>query len=253
MQPAATALGRKRLAPPWAVAFVLIPLGPTTVPAQTPATSRVPAGASEPQQLQITTRSDTRLRPSVKSWKTLQREHIVMQQYDYSCGAAALTTLIVHYFQDQKTEQQVLNAIFERLQRAPNSQKLIEDRMKNGLSLLDLQQVAADLGYQSAVAKITLEQVRKLKAPVVVRIIKNDFKHFVVLRGIVEDRVFLADPIRGHLRMSEEEFVKQWNGVALFLGKEGFGLPKDHPLTIRNQSPVQHELQAARRAVFARP
>ena len=132
----------------------------------------------------------------------------------------------------------------------PNPQQVIEDRVKNGLSMLDLQQVAADLGYQSAVARITMQQVTKLQAPVVVRIVKHDFKHFVVLRGILEDRVFLADPIRGNIRIPVSEFQDQWNGMALFLGKEGFGLPKDHPLAIRTVPPVQPEMQAARRSQF---
>jgi predicted double-glycine peptidase len=205
-----------------------------------------------PQPIEVTPARSARFREPAQSWKSLHQQHVVMQKYDYSCGAAALTTLIVYYFQDPMTEQKVLDAIFDRLSRGPQAQAVIQDRIQNGLSLLDLQQVAADLGYQSAVARITMEQTANLRAPVVVRIIKNDFKHFVVLRGIVEDRVYLADPIRGQVRMPVQEFVRQWNGVALFLGKAGFGLPKEYPLAIRATPPVQHELQAARRAQFWR-
>jgi predicted double-glycine peptidase len=189
----------------------------------------------------------------VKSWQTLHQEHVVMQRYDYSCGAAALTTMFVYYFRDAVTEQRVLDTIFTRLKNAPGTKNQVEDRVKNGLSMLDLQQAAADLGYQSAVAKITLEQTRKLEAPVVVRIIKNDFKHFVVLRGIVDEHAFLADPIRGNIRIREAEFLRQWNYVALFLGKEGFGLPKDHPLALHVSLPVAVEREQARRALFPWP
>jgi predicted double-glycine peptidase len=203
--------------------------------------------------VEITPARGDRFRDFVTSARTLTRQHVVMQQYDYSCGAAALATMFVYYFEDKVTEQQVLDAIFRRLAQSPNPKSAIEDRIKNGLSMLDLQQVAADMVNPWAVARITLKQTLELKAPVIVRLVKHDFKHFVVLRGIVEDRVFLADPIRGTLRMSMAEFHKQWNGVALFLGKEGFGLPQDHPLALRVVSPVQHELQAARRSLFPWP
>jgi predicted double-glycine peptidase len=211
------------------------------------------AQARGPVLVEISPAGGDRFRDYVTSARTLNREHVVMQQYDYSCGAAALTTMFVYYFEDRVTEQQVLDAIFRRLAQAENPKAAIEDRVKNGLSMLDLQQVSADLGYQSAVARITLKQALELKAPVVVRLVKHDFKHFVVFRGIVDDRVFLADPIRGNLRMSLAQFQKQWNGVALFLGKEGFGLPDDHPLAVRAVSPVQHELEAARRSLFPWP
>ncbi|MCH7727308.1 MAG: hypothetical protein IH991_12630, partial [Planctomycetes bacterium] len=77
--------------------------------------------------------------------------------------------------------------------------------------------------------------------------------HFVVLRGTVEDRVYLADPSRGTIRLSIYDFLDQWSGEALFLGKRGFGLPKDFPLAIKSQAPVRNELEIARRWLFRMP
>ncbi len=209
-----------------------------------------------------------RVRKPVQSWQGLQRENVVMQKYDYSCGAAALTTLLKHYFGDQVTEQKVLQAIFLRLADRPDAEAVVRDRYEKGLSMLDLFTAAKDLGYQAAVANIPLKQLAKSQAPVIVRIEKNDYKHFVVFRGIVEDRVFLADPIRGNLRMDVIEFNKQWTLAndqhikysgddparpVLFLGKAGFGLPKVHPLAVLQSRPVRIEVQSARQAIFHGP
>jgi hypothetical protein len=50
--------------------------------------------------------------------------------------------------------------------------------------------------------------------------------------------------------MSVASFAKEWNGVALILGKEGFGLPDEYSLAVKEELPVRHEMQAARRALF---
>jgi uncharacterized protein len=98
-----------------------------------------------------------------------------------------------------------------------------------------------------------LAKLKDLQAPVIVRLIKDDFKHFVVYRGVIEDRIYLADPIRGNERVRAEDFAKQWNGVALILGKSGFGLPTDHKLAVRRPELFRPELQAARRFLYLRP
>ncbi len=187
------------------------------------------------------------------SWLELKERHVVIQKFDYSCGAAAVVTMLKYYFGDDVPEQKVLDTIFTRLALSKNGKAEIDDRVENGLSMLDLQRAAADLGYTSAVAKITAQNLTELKAPIIVRLIKDDFKHFVVVRGVVEDRVFLADPIRGNVRMSIYDFLAQWDGPALFLGKKGFGLPTDHALAVQQLSPVRHELYHARHAILPLP
>lgn len=181
------------------------------------------------------------VRASVQSWKRLQQEHVVIQQRDYSCGAAALATLLQFYFGDPVTEAEILTRVLE-----PLDAEALADREANGLSLDDLFQAAQDLGYLAAVIRLPLEKLPDLPAPVLVRIEREDFKHFVVLRGSVEDRVYLADPIRGQVRMSAHRFASEWSGEALVLGKADFGLPTSHGLQIRQQPPVRNELQPVR-------
>jgi predicted double-glycine peptidase len=203
------------------------------------------------------------IRTPVTSWKKMNGHNIVFQRYDYSCGAGALATMLRFYFEDDVNEALVLETIFKRIAKQKEPKEVLADRIQNGLSMLDLIYAARDLGYVAQAAKLPLSKLQKSKAPFIVRIEKNQFKHFVVVRGIREDRVYLADPIRGNIRLSVADFMDQWNGptqrasgqepAALFLGKRGFGNPADHPMRVKNESPVLHELQAARQMLFPMP
>jgi predicted double-glycine peptidase len=199
-------------------------------------------------------------RPRIKNWLELRNEHVVIQQHDYSCGSAALSTMFRYYFQDNIPEARVLQVIFFRLAQRPDGREQVVDRVKQGLSMLDLKLAAIELGYQAEAAKIPLKTLATVDAPVIVRIEEEGFKHFVIFRGVLEDRVFLADPVRGNLRIPISKFNMIWTKVdgsfvthsgedvarpALFLGKEGFGLPKQHPLAITQPIPFI-EMKAAR-------
>jgi predicted double-glycine peptidase len=179
-----------------------------------------------------------------QSWQERNQHHVVMQQQDYSCGAAALATMAKYYFRDNVTEKEVLTLALKGL-----TAKEREDREKNGLSMDDLFNAAKEMGYQATVYDLGIKKIKELQAPIIVRTIKDDYKHFVVLRGVVEDRVWLADPIRGNVREPVQEFSKEWNGVALFLGKTDFGLPKKHPLAIPESVLTRPELRAAQQSV----
>jgi predicted double-glycine peptidase len=162
----------------------------------------------------------------VYSWKYLKQEHVVMQQRDYSCGSAAVATLVRYYWGDNVTEDDFLLPIINKL-----SPKELEDRQKNGLSITDLRLAAVNKGYQASIGRITMDKLVELKVPVVVRIKLNDQGHFVVFKGIVEDRIFLADPIRGNVRVSIDKFSQQWtDGAILVIAKPGAKLPENAPL-----------------------
>lgn len=184
----------------------------------------------------------------VRSWKALHEQNVIMQGYDYSCGAGALATLMRYYFEDDVTEGEVLLAIL-----GPMSQEEVQDRKKNGLSLLDLKRCAERRGYQAEAVKLKYSSLPMLKGPVIIHIEREGYKHFAVLRGVRGDRVYLADPSRGNIRMSIEHFAKEWTGVALILGKQGFGLPMVYPLALNHQGLVPNELLPARRSLYIRP
>jgi predicted double-glycine peptidase len=183
-----------------------------------------------------------------KTWKDVRQQHVVMQRYDYSCGAAAMATLMRYYFGEDITERDVLLDILEHI-----SAEATKKRKKEGFSLLDLKEYAERHGYQAAGVDLELEALRQLVGPVLVYLETDGYKHFAILRGSREDRVFLADPSRGNVSMPVSRFVKQWSGITLVLGKEGFGTPAAYPLAVDSASPFRPQLQAARRALYLRP
>lgn len=225
----------------WLSLTILLALFPALLSGQEPR-KKSDDESPMPVEFPIGSRPATRTRAELRTWLERQNANVVMQKQDYSCGAAALATIGRYYFRDPVTERQILDLILKSLSAAE-----IKDRQDNGLSMDDLFMASEKLGYQAAVARLPTEKLDELEAPVIVRIIKDDYKHFVVVRGVVEDRIWLADPIRGNVRMPVDEFLTQWNGVALFLGKEGFGLPKAHGLSVRDHG--RPELQPVRQAL----
>jgi len=199
---------------------------------------------SDPLPIRI---GDNRLTKPVRSWKALQEDRVVMMQHDdYSCGAAALATLFRHYFEDDIGYEKVLAGIQRSLSPAEK-----DDRKDKGFSLLDLKNFAVSQGYQAVAVKLKYSSLPKLKGPVLIHLERDEYKHFAVLKGVRGDRVFLADPSRGNIRLSMERFAQEWTGVALVLGKRGFGAPVSHPLALSDQTPMQDELLAASRALVS--
>lgn len=184
----------------------------------------------------------------MKTWKDVREHYVVMQQYDYSCGAASMATLLRYYFEDDVTEKAVLQDIIGQLTDAE-----FEERKKKGLSLLDLKNYAESRGYQAVGVELKMSALPQLTGPVLVYLETNGYKHFAILRGVRENRVLLADPWRGNVRMPISRFTEEWSGFALVLGKEGFGTPREYPLAVDIKSPLRPELQAARRSLYLRP
>ena len=183
----------------------------------------------------------------LQSWKSLRDQNVVIQKYDYSCGAGALATLLRYYFGDHVGEEEILLKIL-----APMTREEVLDREKNGLSLLDLKHCAERLGYQAVGVKLDWANLKQLKGPILIHMESQGYKHFAVLKGIRGDRIYLADPSRGNVRMSVFRFAREWSGFALVLGKKGFGLPRSYPLALDEQAPGQNEMEVARRSFLTK-
>jgi uncharacterized protein len=184
---------------------------------------------------------------SLLSWKELRDRNVVIQRFDYSCGAGALATLMRYYFGDKVAEEEILLSILGRM-----TEEEVRDREKNGLSLLDLKHYAEQRGYQAVGVRLKYASLPKLKGPVLIHLEREDYRHFAVLKGARGDRIYLADPSRGNIRMSVDRFAREWSGIALVLGKSGFGLPEKYPLALDDQEPVQNELLEARKSLYVR-
>ncbi|HTU26710.1 MAG TPA: cysteine peptidase family C39 domain-containing protein [Pirellulales bacterium] len=164
-----------------------------------------------------------------RSWLEIRRQNIVMQGFDYSCGAAALATLLRYFWTDDVNETTVLQAIDKLLTPAE-----LKDRVQNGLAIEDLKRAAIELGYLSEVGKITFSELCQSKVPLLVAITADGYDHFVIVRGVFGENVYLADPMRGNIRVRTSLFQCQWqkNAVLVVL-KANIKPPKFSPLTVR--------------------
>src|SRR6186997_197835 len=149
--------------------------------------------------------SNLRVEPPARSMKDLRDQNVVKQRFDFSCGAAALATLMRHGFGQSITEGQILDGLFDLPSEAEKAQ-----RRRTGFSLLDLQRVAQAQGYDAQGFRLEPEQLPMLGGPVIVFIEPRGYKHFAVLRGVRGGRVYLADPSRGNIRMPVYAFLDTW-------------------------------------------
>ena len=182
---------------------------------------------------------DHTFRRYVKSWLELSRQNVVMQQRDYSCGAAAVATLIRYHWGDSATETQILREVVQML--TPEEMK---DRIEKGLALTDLRRAAVRIGYLATIGRLDFRELSESKAPLIVGIVVNDFDHFVVYRGTDGYYVYLADPIRGNVRTPVPEFVEQWQkNLALVVVKPDEDVKaKTSPLMVQPEEIFHGEL-----------
>jgi len=138
---------------------------------------------------------------------------VVRQTSDYSCGAAALATLLTHDLGDPTTEGAIIGTILEAL--APDQAAL---RQQMGFSLLDLQRAARKRGYAAWGFRLPSAALERLRGPMIVALRPPGREHFAVLRGAHDGLVRLADPARGWVTWARQDFLGAW------LGADGTGI-----------------------------
>jgi predicted double-glycine peptidase len=167
----------------------------------------------------------------VRNAKEIRTAGTILQQRDFSCGAAALATVLNKFWGDKADETSLLIAIATTLTRAE-----LEERIKNGLTLTDLKRVCDRFGYTTILGKLTIDKLAESKVPLIVGITVNDYDHFVVVRGADKQFVYLADPATGRMRVPIEEFAEQWQKNAVLVVVKPKTLPpKNSPLALTEE------------------
>ena len=146
--------------------------------------------------------------------------NIVRQAYDYSCGSAALTTVLQHYLGRNFQERQVM----EGLLHYGENDRIVERR---GFSMLDMKRLVTALGFPAGGFKAELKDLIELDHPAIVPIHYSGFKHFVVVKTVKDGRVFIADPSKGNITFTLERFKEKWDQNVLFVIFPGNTKPID--------------------------
>jgi predicted double-glycine peptidase len=183
----------------------------------------------------------------VKSLREQRDAGVVKQGYDYSCGAASLATLLSYGLNDEVREDTLLRALIEPL--SPDGLAALQH---NGLSLFDLQHLAKQRGHKAQGFRISQNQLSKLSVPVIVFIKPHGYLHFAVFKGVRGERVHIADPSLGNVRMPLYRFLDMWadtagNGVIFAVEKADGSWPDHFALQLHGSSEPPLEVLSAER------
>jgi uncharacterized protein len=171
--------------------------------------------------------------PHITTFKDQKYRNMVRQIWDFSCGAAALATVLKYAYGLDVTENQVFRAMY-----AVGDQVQIRNR---GFSMLDMKKYLDTIGMQGIGYRVDANQLYNLRIPVVVLLNIGGYEHFVVLRKATPDGVWVADPSLGNRLMDRDAFVRDWVSSAIFAVVGGSYNPNnvlvdiDKPLGTRQQ------------------
>lgn len=150
------------------------------------------------------------LTPVVKPMRTLRDlryRELLRQRYDFSCGSAALASLL-HYGYGLDVDEP---ALIEKMMVGVDPREVV----RNGFSMLDMKRYVESIGLRAHGFRIDADALYRLQIPVIALLDIRGYRHFVVVKGAAGGRVFVADPALGHRVMPEAEFVRGWNGIVL--------------------------------------
>lgn len=156
---------------------------------------------------------------------------MVPQQTDFSCGAAALATILNYAYGYDFSEADVIAGMLK-----VSNPELVQTK---GFSLLDIKHYVETLGLRGRGYTVNPEILDRIKIPTIVLLDIRGYKHFVVLKKATPEKVYIADPALGNRVMDRQDFVDGWNKVTFAVIGDGFDretilLRPKQPLTARN-------------------
>jgi predicted double-glycine peptidase len=150
----------------------------------------------------------------VRSLLEIRRDGLVIQEWDNSCGAAALATVLTYSLHDPISEKAAAQGMLRRTDP-------LRVKVRGGFSLLDMKRYVEARGYTAqGFRNLSLDELSAMRAAIVPIDERGD-PHFVVVRGLKDGEVDIADPAFGNRRMPIERFNQVW--------KEGIGFVITRP------------------------
>ncbi|MBB6017165.1 C39 family peptidase [Deinococcus radiopugnans] len=143
-------------------------------------------------------------------FRELRYQSVVGQTTDFTCGPAALATLLTHYYGRPVAEQTLTERSVADMQA--RGKEVVE-----GLTLLSLRNALTTESVSSAGYKLTLEQLRGVMEaglPVVANVVYPKGHYYLVL-AVDDQNVLLADPSWGVRSQPIANFLNAWNGIVL--------------------------------------
>ncbi len=171
----------------------------------------------------------------VLSIKELRFRGTVEQQYDFSCGAASVATLLNYHYDRPTNEAEVFNQMWKDGDR--------EKIMQVGFSLLDMKAFLRSQGYAADGFRVSLDDLEAASIPAIALVVVEGYRHFVVIKGISESQVLIGDSALGVRLVPRDEFDAVRDDILLVVrdhtevAKRFFNTEEDWKL--RPRPPVQ--------------
>lgn len=163
---------------------------------------------------------------------------VIQQQFDYSCGSAALATLLSFHYDKPTTEAQTFEKMFE-----VGDQDAIREF---GFSLLDMKNYLQTIGMRADGFNISLDDLSEAGIPAIALIDTGGYKHFVVIKGLDGGDVLVGDPAFGSKVYARADFEVLWEGIIFVVRDEiqvaqsNFNIPEEW--LARTRAPTQEGL-----------
>jgi predicted double-glycine peptidase len=151
---------------------------------------------------------------NIVSMRELKFVNIVPQKTDFSCGAAALATILRYAYGHDITESEVIEGLL-----TVSDPELVKQK---GFSLLDLKNYVKSHDMRARGYRMDAELLAKIKIPVIVLLNIRGYKHFVVVKKTTHDKVYIADPALGNRIMDRASFTEGWNRVVFAVIGQGY-------------------------------
>lgn len=135
---------------------------------------------------------------------------VYRQQYDFSCGSAALASLLTFHYQDTVSEREVFVDMF----RHGDQDKI----RRQGFSMLDMKTYLQRRGYRSNGFKVPLD---RLNVPAITIVNQQGYLHFVIIKGSNAREILVGDPSAGIKAIDRQVFEAMWGNRILFLIEDG--------------------------------
>jgi uncharacterized protein len=143
------------------------------------------------------------------SLKEARFRNTIRQKYDFSCGSAAVATLLTYQYAYPVDEQSAFDVMYTNGDRGKIN--------REGFSLLDIKRFLASRGFEADGFQVPLEKLDEEGIPAIVLIDERGYHHFVVVKGYKNDRVLIGDPARGTRSMSRRRFDDMWKNHIVFV------------------------------------
>lgn len=151
----------------------------------------------------------------VKSLKEIREAGVVIQQWDTSCAAAALATVLTYVLSHPISERAVAQGMLKRTDP-------LRVKHRGGFSMLDMKRFVETRGFEAVAMKGFAMDDLVYFDGAIVPINQFGYNHYVVFHGIdAGNDVHLADPGFGNRTLSRKKFEEMWMDGIVFIVTDG--------------------------------